>query len=312
MRRPFYIRRNTTLRSWNLLWLPSPWPSNVADALKDEFKRTRSVSPREPSTLRKQTTKKAATRSAPVGDGPQELIARIQNLDPTTSVSEIGPLLIRALQLLFNNNASVPATVPSPPTVAVARTTKTTPTRTSWAEMLQRHKPEERKKVNEELSKLRHQPPVPHQNKSQEVFMFRQVTIRNLAERPIKEIKNTLFTLRIRLGKNRKERYVGKATYEFLVDADYMKAFMNRMEQYGFPPAVDYEPLKPREENPTQEIVERIKTAGITRIARIIMTTKMDVVKRFYEAYSTERAIAVDVCHNMEEIRAESVRAARL
>jgi len=61
----------------------------------------------------------------------------------------------------------------------------------------------------------------------------------------------------------------------------------------------------------TQEIVERIKTAGITRIARTIMTTKMDVVKRLYEEYSTERGIAVDVCHKMEEIRAESVRAAR-
>jgi len=75
------------------------------------------------------------------------------NLDPTTSVSEIGPLLIRALQLLLSNNASTPAAVPTPSTSSVAQPTKT-PTKPSWSEILKRHKPEERKKVNEELNKL--------------------------------------------------------------------------------------------------------------------------------------------------------------
>jgi len=200
---------------------------------------------------------------------------QIQNLDPATSVSEIGPRLVRALQLLLNNNASTPAAVRTPSS-SVAQKTKTTPSGPSWSNMLKRHKPEERKKVNEELSKLKYQPPVPHQNKTQEAFGFRQVTIRNIAERPIKETKITLFTLRIRLGKICNICKVGKATYEFLVDADYMRAFMNRMEQYGYSPMTDYDPLKPREENPTEEIIERIKVAGVTRIARTIMTTKMD------------------------------------
>lgn len=160
--------------------------------------------------------------------------------------------------------------------------------------------------MNEELNKLRYQPPVPHRNKTQEAFNLRQVTICKIAERPIKEIKNTLFTLRIRLGKIRNISKVGKATYEFLVEADYMKAFVSRMEQYGFPAVDDYDPLNPREENPVQEVVERIKAACTTRIARTILTTKVDMVKRFYEAYSTERGIAMDVFHKMEEIRAEN------
>jgi len=212
----------------------------IADALREKPKRARSASQREPSTSRKQTTRKAATQSAPIEDSPQELIAQIQSLDPTTSVSEIGPLLIRALQHLLNNNASTPAAVPKPPTSSVAQPTKT-PTKPSWSEMLKGHKPEERKKVSEELNKLTYQPPVPHQNKTQEVFKFRQVTIRNIAERLIKEIRNTLFTLRIRLGTIRNICKVGKATYEFLVEADYMKAIMSRMEQYGFPPVADYD-----------------------------------------------------------------------
>jgi len=45
------------------------------------------------------------------------------------------------------------------------------------------------------LAKLKYQPPVPNQNKTQEAFKLRQVTIRNIAERPIREIKRTLFTL---------------------------------------------------------------------------------------------------------------------
>jgi len=88
-----------------------------------------------------------------------------------------------------------------------------------------------------------------------------------------------------------------------------MKAFMNRMEQYGIPPVVDY--AQPREENRAQEVVDRIRTAGIIGLARTIMTTKVDRVKRFYEAYATERGIAVDVFHKIEETRAESARAAR-
>jgi len=187
----------------------------MADALKPNSKRTRSLSQRDSSVSRKQTNKKVTTQPTPVGDSAQELIAQIQNLDPTTSVAEIGPLLIRALQLLLNSNASVPAAVPLPPTSSETTTTRTIPSRPIWADMLRRHAPEDRKKVNEELNKLRYQPPVPHKNNAQKAFNFRQVTIRNLAERPIKEIKNTLFTLRIRLGKIRNITKVGKATYEF-------------------------------------------------------------------------------------------------
>jgi len=161
----------------------------MADALKQKTKRTRSVSQRDSSVPRRQTAKKVAAQPTPVENGAQELIAQIQNLDPTTSVAEIGPLLIRALQLLLTNNASTPAAISTPPASTVPRTTKTTPSGPSWSDMLKRHKPEERKKVNEELSKLKYQPPVPHQNKTQEAFGFRQVTIRNIAERPINVAK---------------------------------------------------------------------------------------------------------------------------
>jgi len=176
----------------------------------------------------------------------------------------------------------------------------------SWSDMARLHRPEEKKKVFEELNKLKYHPPVPSQNNAQKSFNFRQVTVRGLAERPISEIKSSLYTIRIRLGKIRNIGKVGKNTYEFLVEADYMRGFMKRMEHYGYSPMDNYDPLTPREDDAAQETKDRIMSAGVTRIAKTIMTTKVDAVKRFYETYAVERRIMDKVLLRTEQLREEN------
>lgn len=143
--------------------------------------------------------------------------------------------------------------------------------------------------------RMKYVPPVPSQNKSQLAFDFRQITVRGLAERRISEIKSSFYTLWIRLRKIKNIVKVGKNTYEFLVDADYSKAFMRRMTEYGYNPMDDYNSLTPRETNPSDEVVNRIRNAAITRLARNIMSTKVNVVKNFYLGLCSEQGLTEDM-----------------
>jgi hypothetical protein len=277
--------------------------------LTERPKRTRSVSHREPSTSRAPLAKKASApkrTQEPKQNDVADIISQIHSMDPNTPVSKIGPLLIQCLQLLLPKNASnVPPSTSQNAPNNERTMPPTTPATPSFAEVLRRHKPEDRKRVNEALNNLKYKPPVPSKNQSEQAFGLRAVTIRGLAEQRIGLMKNSLFDIRIRLGKICNIAKVGKSTYEFLVAEDYMKGFMTRMEQYGYAPMNDYDALSPREADPTQEIKDRIKSAAVTRLARTIESTKVEKVKRYYEAYASERGISKEVLEKIEEMRAE-------
>jgi hypothetical protein len=277
----------------------------LSSAMPPPNKRTRAPSPECDSKAPKQLP----ARVLPVNE-QANILAEVTNaLQVCTSggdANTVLPAILRSIQFLLQHLTPLQQTqkvaavaAPQPTTAFVQRNVLS---RNTYAAAAAKQTPEQRKKTNDELRKMKYTPPTHPVNQTQKAFEFRQVFVPNLQQRPINEIKTSLFNLRFKLSSVLNIARVAKNTYEFLVKAEYSKEFIRHLERSNFRPLENYDATTPREDNPDPAVVERIKNAALTRIANTIVHTNSNHVRNFYEAFCSEKGWSSALAEKKEQI----------
>jgi len=123
-----------------------------------------------------------------------EVIKTIQAVTDLDMDKNAKDSILRSLAIILKRFSNETATATRPSLQARSDTVISSST---YAAAISRHKPEDRKKVSEELQKMRYVPPTTAQNRSQSAFDLRQITVRGMAERKISEMKTSFYNLHI-------------------------------------------------------------------------------------------------------------------
>jgi hypothetical protein len=116
-----------------------------------------------------------------------------------------------------------------------------------------------------------------------------RVYVAGFSRMPIRELKGHLYNLRVRMKKVFNLAFVSRDTLEFLLAADYVEAFQQKMSELSMRVLENYDPSKPQDVKATDDVRKAILKAFTTRVENHISSPAVSpVAQAFYQKWLKE------------------------